>query len=49
MDHDLNVLLPKACGIEVKALKFLRLGTISLIQELFEILIIEDLTTESDG
>ena len=47
MDHDSNMLLPKACGIAVKALKFLRLGTILLRQELFEILIIEGLTTES--
>ena len=48
MVRELNVRLLKACGIALKLLKFLRLGTILLIQWcLFQILIIEELTAES--
>jgi hypothetical protein len=48
MVRELNVRLLKACGIALKLLKFLRLGTILLIQWcLFQILITESLTAES--
>lgn len=48
MVRELNVRLLKARGIALKLLKFLRLGTILLIQwRLFQILIIESLTAES--
>lgn len=48
MVRELNVRLLKACGTALKLLKFLRLGTILLIQRcLFQILIIESLTAES--
>jgi hypothetical protein len=48
MVRELNALLPKACGISLKLLKFLRLGTILLLQQrLLQILTIEELTAES--